>query len=263
MSIFSIKILALITMLIDHIGEFFPHIPYVIFLRQIGRISAPLFLFVSAVGMRHSSSPKKYIKRLYLLSLIMGLGNSIITIIFPNNPVELTNNFPATIFIIACIAFIYMTRERGENWGKYTKKFIFIQLLSLPLILIIENYLPPQISYAVYGIYPNIFTCEGGIFFVFMGLLLFMYCDDRKSLSIAYSALCAFYLLSEVIAIIIAKMPLTTLFASDVQWMMIFSLDFMLLYNGKKGSSNKFSKYLFYIFYPAHIWFLYIISNFM
>jgi hypothetical protein len=43
----------------------------------------------------------------------------------------------------------------------------------------------------------------------------------------------------------------------DPQWMMIFSIPLILMYNGKKGISLK---YLFYIFYPCHIAILYILS---
>ncbi|WP_243431748.1 TraX family protein [Clostridium botulinum] len=41
---------------------------------------------------------------------------------------------------------------------------------------------------------------------------------------------------------------------------MIFSIIQISLYNGKKGKSNK---YLFYIYYPLHIYTLYLISYFI
>lgn len=41
MNIFTIKIIALILMLMDHIGEFFPDSP--IWFRWLGRLAAPLF----------------------------------------------------------------------------------------------------------------------------------------------------------------------------------------------------------------------------
>ncbi|WP_100042808.1 TraX family protein [Lacrimispora sphenoides] len=44
MSSTSLKILAAILMLIDHIGEFIPGMP--IYLRWFGRISAPIFFIV-------------------------------------------------------------------------------------------------------------------------------------------------------------------------------------------------------------------------
>ncbi|WP_268869838.1 TraX family protein [Clostridium senegalense] len=53
------------------------------------------------------------------------------------------------------------------------------------------------------------------------------------------------------------------LIINDPQWMMIFSIIFILLYNGKRGINNKFTKYLFYIFYPLHLVIIKIIAMFI
>ncbi|MFQ9564372.1 MAG: TraX family protein, partial [Faecalibacillus intestinalis] len=50
----------------------------------------------------------------------------------------------------------------------------------------------------------------------------------------------------------------TDILFGNPQWMMIFSLIFILMYNDEKGRGLK---WFFYIFYPLHIAVLYIISN--
>ncbi len=42
------------------------------------------------------------------------------------------------------------------------------------------------------------------------------------------------------------------------QWMMIGSLPLMLCYNGKRGKGGG---RFFYLFYPVHIWLLFVLSN--
>ena len=48
------------------------------------------------------------------------------------------------------------------------------------------------------------------------------------------------------------------LFHQAYQWMEIFALPLMLCYNGQKGRGYK---YLFYIFYPAHVAVLFYLGN--
>ena len=43
-----------------------------------------------------------------------------------------------------------------------------------------------------------------------------------------------------------------------VQWMMVFAAIPMYFYNGERGSGNK---NFFYIFYPAHIYLLWILAS--
>ena len=64
----SLKLIACVTMLIDHIGALF--FPYALWLRIIGRISFPIYCFLLAEGVHHTHSPLTYGLRLLLVALI-------------------------------------------------------------------------------------------------------------------------------------------------------------------------------------------------
>lgn len=63
-----IKLIAIATMLIDHIGYAF--FPDVTILRIIGRIAFPLFALELARGRRRTRSIQKYLARLFILALV-------------------------------------------------------------------------------------------------------------------------------------------------------------------------------------------------
>lgn len=65
---FTLKIIALITMIIDHIGAFL--FPQYILLRVIGRISFPIFAFLIVEGFYHTSNLKRYMMRLAAFAVI-------------------------------------------------------------------------------------------------------------------------------------------------------------------------------------------------
>jgi TraX protein. len=68
MSRFQLKLLAVVTMLVDHIGAvLFPGDPV---LRMIGRLSFPIFAYLISEGLVHTSNVKKYFGRLFLFALI-------------------------------------------------------------------------------------------------------------------------------------------------------------------------------------------------
>ena len=105
MSTTAIKWLALVLMLVDHLGEFFPQsVP--LWFRWLGRMSAPLFLFCLAQGLEKTSSRPRYIRRLWLGSAAMGLGNFVLVHIFPKAPVRLNNNILSTMVVIAAIVWL-------------------------------------------------------------------------------------------------------------------------------------------------------------
>lgn len=71
MSAFSLKWLALLTMVIDHVGlAFFPQYPL---LRAVGRLSFPIFAFLLAEGFAHTSNRKQYALRLAAFAVLSEL----------------------------------------------------------------------------------------------------------------------------------------------------------------------------------------------
>ncbi len=75
-SSFSLKIIALIAMTIDHIGYFL--FPEIRLFRIIGRIALPLFAFLTAITMQYSKNKCKYISILLGCGLLFSLVASLI-----------------------------------------------------------------------------------------------------------------------------------------------------------------------------------------
>lgn len=65
---FWLKMLAVVTMLIDHIGAIF--FPGVLWIRAIGRLSFPIYAFLLTEGFHHTRSTDSYLKRLVLFACI-------------------------------------------------------------------------------------------------------------------------------------------------------------------------------------------------
>lgn len=74
---FQLKILAIVTMIIDHIGLFF--FPEYIFFRIIGRISFPIFAFLIVEGFYHTSDIRKYMFRLGIFAVISEVPFDLLT----------------------------------------------------------------------------------------------------------------------------------------------------------------------------------------
>lgn len=119
-----LKFLAMLTMLIDHIGYLF--FPTQMIWRIIGRLSFPIFAFLIARGYRYTSSKVNYAGRLF----IFGLISQIPYIYFV--PGKL--NIMFTLFIGLVIIEIFESRF---------KVFAFA-------LLVVGHFFP--ISYGVYGL---------------------------------------------------------------------------------------------------------------
>lgn len=290
MSTTALKIIALIFMAIDHIGEFIPFTP--IWFRWIGRMSAPLFFFCMAWGFYYTKSRKIYLLRMYLFGLAMAILNVIANNLHSKNySISITNNIFVTLFVACIIIDLIDTFHNDPIKGKkYLLFFITVQLFSTVLIIILLDYV--KMTYFPYEFYAAIF---GNIFlnrevpFAALGILLYYSKSNKRRLVITYSSFCilySFFYFTNTVARILMRLDhilpksiytilqaIPSLLGIGTQpiyqtrfytltsyyWMVIFALPFMLLYNGKKGKGYK---YFFYLFYPIHIYLLYFIGNF-
>jgi hypothetical protein len=271
MNSFSIKILALILMVLDHISYFFSDIP--IYFRWLGRLSAPLFIFCMVWGFHYTKDKKIYLARMYLFSLGMAIINVVLSNLFrASYPYGLSNNIFTTLFLIAVMLYLII---------KSNKKYWFIlfiwQIFTFIAIVVLAELINiPYISYhQFYGsLLASVFFTEGGLLFVLLGTIIYLSKDNMYKLSISYIIFCIFIGLSSVkfdIARSYIEIHFGPSFLSDLlvallkciivydidQWIMVFALPFMLLYNHKKGLGWK---YFFYVFYPLHIIIIFLIS---
>ncbi len=264
MSTNALKIIALILMVIDHIGVFIPNTP--IFLNILGRASAPIFIFCTMLGFYYTHNRKIYLTRIYIFCVIMGFIDYFLNIMF-KKPYTLTfNNIFSTLFI-TCLS-IYLYENLKDKKFKNLKLFVFfiLNILIMNLSNIIINITGSNlISTIIYGILPTMFTCEGSIIIVALGFVFYSYKSSKKSILKGYLIYCMLYFLLTLLIntpiLNINTLPWSKyLFYENIQWLQIWALPFILTYNGKKGINMK---YLFYIFYPTHIIILFILGNIM
>lgn len=243
MSSFLLKIIALVLMFWEHFDSFLPNV----FPENISqivlytwRIVAPVFFFLSVEGFHRTSSKKRYLIRLFSWAFIMEVWNFVINYYFdqilPWDWRRITNN----IFLsIALWVSMIWSIDTARKWvfDKKSKNILFYWL-------------------AVILAFASLFS-ESSIYWVIMYLIFYFCYGNKKWLTIAYSLICALlfaeYYYSSISTEATGEVVL------DFQWAMILALPLLLAYNWQKW---RFSlKYLFYAFYPFHIWTLCILAN--
>ena len=265
MTIGLLKIFALIIMIFDHVGEFLPNSPA--WLRYIGRISAPLFFYCSAWGFYYTHNRKIYLIRLYFIGIIMGLGNMLISHYICDNA-QLTNNIFPTI-LLGCIIIYLIERARHsiKKFIAYGMAFTSAQVFSFFLCILFAEFLeiPQQFEICTmhyfYGtIFGNIIFVEGSFLFVFYFVCVY-FLKNKTILLTVYQLFFSGLIYILVIRTQYAGGPLPYLFPyGTYQWLMLLAIPFFFLYNGKRGKNPKL---LFYIFYPLHIWILFVVGYFI
>lgn len=116
-----LKILAIIFMLIDHIGATF--YPNLTILRCIGRLAFPLFFYSTFIGYFKTKNFKKYIFRLFVLAIISQLPYYL-----------LFNRFTLNVCFALLLELLFLYLLDNKKYVEY----IVLFTLSLLLVPILE-----------------------------------------------------------------------------------------------------------------------------
>ncbi|MBO4887475.1 MAG: conjugal transfer protein TraX [Firmicutes bacterium] len=219
----QIKLIAIIAMTIDHLTwVLFPGtqaVWYVFALHIIGRLTAPIMWFFIAEGCHYTHDPKKYAGRLFLFALISHFAyNFAFGIPFVPLSTGPFNQTSVMWSLAWAVVLIFLCRsEKIPQWGKILA-IILICVISFPSDWSSIAVMCPFFLYAHRGSFKK-------------------QAWDIVLWSFIY-ALVYFLFLDKVYGIL--------------QMFTVLSIPVLSRYNGERGNW-KGMKWLFYLYYPAHL----------
>ena len=264
LSAFWLKIIAMVTMIFDHIGAIilfhysinepssFLASLYEPF-RIIGRFSFIILAFLVVDGVKHTSNKIKYLSRLLILSLVMTLGELCFTHTYSGNPITtlflgaltiVLLNLPKFYKLTACIPCIYVILS-DLNIIPFKNQYAisgFFLIIGFYLCLVVSKFLLEYYS-SVNNLDIEIFANEQMIH----KYRLIISCIFIFSYSLAWYLIYPSW----------NNIPLIDM---SLQVYSTFAIFPLFIYSGKRGYNSKWFQYGCYIFFPAHILIIYFIS---
>ena len=243
-----LKWIAIVTMLIDHIGAAiflfyfrrYPKTPalgtlYDI-LRDVGRVAFPIFVFLLVEGFLHSKNSLKYLLRLAVFALVSE------------------------------IPFDLAFHDKLFYWEKQNVFFtLFLGLAAVQGMSNLEKTVW-KLCTAPEGEKPDMSPAVGRIYLAFSNaglvLLAFVLAElmntDYHGLGVL--AICIMYFFRHKPLVGAGLCSLVLLASSLRELYSLAALIPISLYNGKRGRQ---AKYFFYAFYPVHLLILYLLRRYL
>ena len=218
MSSFVLKIIGMISMLIDHIGfVFYDTLP----LRIIGRLAFPIFAFQSVIGFEHTSNKKKHFLKLFLFGLISQIPFSLLYII-TKQPMMINVMFTILLGLLSIYTF--------ETFENKINGFIAVFLIS-----IIGEAL--RVDYGLFGI---------------LTIFFFYYFKESKVKS------CVAFSLLFILRFILYIIYVDTIDYLFILLATLAALIPICLYNNKEGRKSKYLFYVFYPLHMIILYLIYL-----
>ena len=269
-SSFIIKLIAIVTMTIDHIGVFLTMYPsystayaFGNVFRIIGRIAFPLFAFMLVEGAFHTKNWKRYVLRLlpilvavliaqvvmdYGFNYKLDQGNIFIDLVlgllmivcFENKKktIKLLGILPILYGILSFVCYYLEAKYKSTNlnilWFPY---FIRCQYYFLSIFLIGAIYLCYKLLpyiYRMYNLNPEFFKDTP---------------KYRLLLNLLTSGCIVFF---ACIGLILGHFNLAC-WPVNLQSYMILAIVPIIFYNGKRGYDSKWFRIACYLYYPVHL----------
>ncbi|MBR2570693.1 MAG: hypothetical protein IKE30_00980 [Clostridia bacterium] len=236
-----LKLVALIAMTIDHAGKvLFPQMPW---MRIVGRLAFPIFAWCLAVGSVYTRHPRRYLARILMMAVLSqplySLGLNHMTgamgqIDFAANPLrgcllwylESLKTLNILFALAIGLAMILCIRER---------KYVLLAAVTLIMVLCERN-----------------LTSSYGWRGIALMLLFYAFCDRRAASLVWVFGFMAWWGINGGSTYHLG--PIT--FSSQMFAVMALPLIYV-----PTNTGIKVNKWVFYLYYPAHIAALYFLSR--
>ena len=258
---FQLKLFALAAMTLDHIFKFLsPPLAIPMWFHLAGRFAAPLFLFFCAEGFAHTRDRPRYMRRLYAAHVLMSAGNTLLSECLPlPSGLYIENAMFGTLFLTVLTLWSIDRLRNGRGKARLLGLAgLLLPLLGLFLVLAAEFAYDRtgqrDFLYAVWlvrALFPSWLTVEVGWLYPLMGVGFYCLRNLRWG-SLAVMAAAA-----AITVLAIGTSQLTPEKWASLACFCLAAVP-MLLYNGEPGKHRM--KWLFYLYYPGHIYCLYLFS---
>jgi hypothetical protein len=228
MTSFQIKLIALITMAIDHIGMFF--FPHVLIFNLIGRLSFPLFAWMIASGGRYSRNLNAYAIRLLALAAISEIPFLAANRLIDPHFYVLNAVFTLSLGLLAIICI-----KKTNN--KILWALITIIAGTLAYFL--------KMDYGAAGVISIV------AFYLFYGNL-------KRTIVSQFIIYWSFFFIPTIVQISLTHAVSPQSAQNLIELVAPASLFVIAMFNGKQGPK---AKYLFYLFYPLQYVVFYLVLN--
>ena len=221
----QLKLIAIIAMTLDHLTwVMFPGMQavwYVFALHIIGRLTAPIMWFFIAEGCRYTRDIRKYAGRLFAFAVVSHFAyNFAFGIPFlPFSKGDFFNQTSVMWSLAWAVVLIAINRsERVPKWAK---------LLAIPVVCVIT--------------FPSDWSCIAAM----CPLFLYMHRGNFKAQ--AFDIVIWTLMYAAVYFIFLDKLY------GALQMFTFLTIPLLAQYNGERGKKIPGTKWLFYIYYPAHL----------
>lgn len=219
----GLKLIACLTMLTDHIGAVL--LPRFLWLRSIGRLAFPIYCFLLAEGFHHTRSRKNYALRLFAFMLLSEIPFDLVFWWRPWWGYQ-------SVMVTLLLAFLMMwVMENAPD-------------PALKCLAILPFYLAAELLHTDYG--------GNG---VLMAALFHLTRTAPKKQLLQGVGLAAVCLL--IGGYMVTMGPVSF----PLELLAVGALVPIRLYHGQKQTGAKALQWLFYLFYPAHLMGLWLVSR--
>ncbi len=210
----ALKILAAVTMTVDHVGlTLFPRVQV---LRLIGRLAFPIFAFMIAEGCAHTRNAWRYFLHVLVLGVVCQAAYTIAM-----------NSWYLCVPVSFAIAIpLILALQKWKKAQSFLSALLWgaVFLAGVAAVWVLTRYVTLD-----YGFWGSMMPVGASLF---RGTKK----QDRN--------------LTHVLTMGVLMIPLA-LQLGPWQWWSLLALPFLKLYSGNRGKYKM--KYFFYIFYPAHL----------